>query len=435
MRRRGRPLRLRIFNRENLIGACGIGNYWILVIVISFSSGLGSAIDTFCSQLYGARDYRGLGIAFNRGALVVTITMIPFLLLTWEVERVFLLLGYPPLLAHNVGEYIRYQFPSIILEMEARLITKFLSSQRIYDPIFYASIVSAGTHLVGCFFLVRVEHLKLKGAAVAADCTSLIHFLLCYFYVKFNGRFALSWIPFNYHAFTKWREFFSVALPNAAMIIPEYIGLFVLGFEAGYLSSAQLTAHAILGNIVEMVNGVACGYAVCAGTLIGNSLGCRRIDLAHKIVRITLKYYYMVLLTIGMLIIGANGLVLGLFTRDKEVLGYAQMVLPIALGTQITDGLQVIYSAVLTGSGKTTAASIGNIVSSAMILHPIAIMLAFYAELGVLGLWIAWWIGTGCSAAFYIYVWRKLDLWVVVTEIGERGELSEEKDDEELESV
>ena len=407
---------------ELLIGACGLGNCWIFIMVISLPAGLGSAIDTLCSQAYGAKDYRKLGACFNRGFVIVNIALIPLLMVSWEVGNIFRFCGYDAVLADHISEYVRYQFPAIILQVYTLLIVKFLQSQRIYNIQFYISVLAAGVHTVSCFIFVNILKYKLKGASVALDIAALVEFLAFYGYVKFSDRFGLSWLPFDYQAFTKWKEFFAIAIPNSIMIIPEYFGLFVLGFEAGYLSKSELAAHSIITNFLNFVYGIAYGFTVCAGALAGNSIGESRPDLTARVPFATFKCYY-VCLGITMLIMMALRLpILHLFTHDENVLKYAIGLFPLVISTQLTDGCQGILNGILRGVGKTFTAAIGNVIAYIVILHPVAILLAFVAKLGVYGLWIGWFVGTGCSASFYWLVWKSLDLKAISQEIRDKDQ-------------
>eukprot|EP00826_Nyctotherus_ovalis_P057263 TRINITY_DN7821_c0_g1_i1.p1 TRINITY_DN7821_c0_g1~~TRINITY_DN7821_c0_g1_i1.p1 ORF type:complete len:452 (+),score=56.40 TRINITY_DN7821_c0_g1_i1:139-1356(+) len=391
-------------------------------MVVSLPTSLGSAIDTLCSQAFGARNYRALGNYFNRAVLIINIVMIPLLIISWNTEKLFASLGYDLELARNIGEYIRYQIPSMVLEVQVLLVIRFLQCQRIYHVQFYFSLLAAATHTVICFMFVRVFHLKLKGASIALNITSLTRFIVFYCYVKFSDRFVLSWIHFDSQSFAKWRDFFRIAIPNALMVLPEYFGLFILGFEAGYLSKAELASHSIMTNILNFIYGIAYGFGTCSGTLAGNSIGEMRPDLTAHVPFIGIKYYYLTYALILVPLLLFKTQIIHLFSSEKRIVELCGSLMVLTYATQLTDGFQAIKSKVLQGVGKTVTAAVGNVIAFIAILHPVAIFLAFFMKMGVFGLWIGWFVGTGCAAIFYLIVWYTLDLNSIANEIKEKNQ-------------
>lgn len=407
-------------NDKLLLGACGFGNCWTFVMVISVVNGLGTAIDTFCSQAFGARDYLGLGRAFNRGTVLVNLAAIPMLVVSWEVGPVLRFLGYSPRLADYVCEYVRWQMPAVILEIEFGQLVRFFSAQRVFKPQLYINLCAALFHAVACYIAVVVLDLRIRGAALALDCTALLHVSLAYSYIRFSGRFTQTWVPLDREAFSGWGEFVRVAIPNALMVIPLYLGLFLLGLEAGYLRPADMAAHSIMNSLTSFLFSVTKGYNTCAGTLAGNTLGEGRTDLVRKLPAAALKCYYISFSIIGVLAMVFRSRVVYLFTHDAEVHELACRLLPLVVVTQLTNSFQAIFGGILRGVGKTVSASIGNIVVYALILHPLALGLAFWMRMGVFGLWIGWLVGTSCSGILFALIWWRLDLERTAKEIHER---------------
>jgi len=409
-------------NNEMLIGACGLGNCWVLIMVISVPTGLGNAVYTSCSQAFGVRNYRSLGNFFNRAILIVSITLIPLLVISWNVERIFILLGYEQLLAKSMGEYIRYQIPSMILKVQVLLIIRFLQSQRVYHVQFYFSLLAAGTHTVVCYVFVHVLRFGLKGASIALNITSLIRFIAFYSYVKFSDRFVLSWIHFDAQSFVKWKDFLKIAIPNTLMIMPDYFGLFILSFEAGYLSKTELASHSIMANLLKFIYGIAYGIGTCSGTLAGNSLSEMHADLIARVPLLGLKYYYLSYAIVLIPLLLFKKQIIHLFSSEESIVKLCSSLILLLYATQLTDGFQVIQNNVLQSVGKTVMVAIGNAIAFIIILHPVAIFLTFHTKLRVFGLWVGWFVATGCAGVFYLIVWCTLDLKSITIEIKEKNQ-------------
>ncbi len=410
-------------NDPLMLGACGLGNCWIFVVVIALPCGLGTAIDAFCSQAFAAKDFRSLGTVFNRGIIIINLAVMPLLLISWEARRLLALVGYDADLAQAVGDYVRYQFPSMILEIQTLLIMRFLNAHGVNNFQFYVSLTTTLFHAFICYEFVIELNYGIKGASLALNCTSLLHFFLCYGYARISSRFALSWRPFDLDTFRQWGDFFRLALPNALMFIPEYFGLFVLGFEAGYLPSVvSLASHAMMCNILNFVYGIAYGYGVAAGGLVNAALGSDRADLARRLPEAAFKCFYLTLAGVALLLLLLRPLIVRVFTTESQVYDLAYQLFPLVVATQVTDGLQAVFGGILRGIDRTRLAALGNLVSYLFVLHPVALILAFVMKLDVFGLWIGWLVGTGFSGLFYMDVWSKLDLEAAARAIQEANQ-------------
>ncbi|RLO12540.1 hypothetical protein DYB28_014327, partial [Aphanomyces astaci] len=66
------------------------------VTALAIGFGLASAMDTLCSQAYGAGKMDKLGIYFQSGLIVLGVALVPISLLSWHAESVLLFFGQDP---------------------------------------------------------------------------------------------------------------------------------------------------------------------------------------------------------------------------------------------------------------------------------------------------------------------------------------------------
>lgn len=97
------------------------------------------------------------------------------------------------------------------------------------------------------------------------------------------------------------------------------------------------------------------------------------------------------------------------FTTDAAVIRIGVVLLALAALFQLFDGLQVVATGALRGLGDTRTPMLCNLAAHWFIGLPVACGLAFYAGLGVVGLWIG--LTTGliiCGVVLLAVWWRRV---------------------------
>ena len=179
-----------------------------------------------------------------------------------------------------------------------------------------------------------------------------------------------------------WRTALRISLP--------------LAMERAILSSAQIASTRIvapLGTVAIAANtlGVTAeslcylpgnGIGTAATTLVGQSLGAGRRDMARRFARLSVGLGAVVMSAAGMLLFLLSPAIFSLLTPDPEVqlLGIEAFAEPLFAAAIVTAGA-------LRGAGDTKLPSIMNLVSMWGIRIPAAALLA--PRLGLYGVWIA----------------------------------------------
>ena len=86
----------------------------------------------------------------------------------------------------------------------------------------------------------------------------------------------------------------------------------------------------------------------------------------------------------------------------------AATLLPIAGAFQIADGLQVVGAGLMRGMGRPQAGAVVNLIGFYLLALPLAYLLAFPLELGMIGIW--WGLAAGLGGVAVMLV-----AWVTST--------------------
>ena len=144
-----------------------------------------------------------------------------------------------------------------------------------------------------------------------------------------------------------------VAFPNALQRFGTSFGYVVFASMINSLGDVATAAHTVANTVEAAFYIPAYGMQTAAATLAGNALGegssHKLKDLSHKVLCIELV---LMLLSGGLLFLLAPGMV-GLFSRDMQVILLGTTVLRMVALSEPFYGISIIVEGMLQGMGKT----------------------------------------------------------------------------------
>ncbi|PON96734.1 Multi antimicrobial extrusion protein [Trema orientale] len=149
---------------------------------------MGSALETFCGQAYGAKQYNMLGVHMQRAMLVLTLMGIPIALLWSFTEHIFRGLKQDPKIATGAG---LFDFGS-------------------------------------------------KGAALSIAISYWINVLILAVYIKFSAACRKTWTGFSKEGMKNLLDFLKLGVPSALMVCLEDWSYEFLILMSGLLPNPKL---------------------------------------------------------------------------------------------------------------------------------------------------------------------------------------------------
>lgn len=257
-------------NNPLLIGACGIGGTFGAMTVIALVFGLCTALETLCSQAFGAKNYLLYGRSVNRGIFCVTILISHFLIINLFSEDILKFIGFDPELAKYSSKYLIYQIPYMFMTMQFEVLRRFLLCQRETTIALYAICVSALTHLSLSIIFVHWFKLHLIGISISHSISMSIALIIILIFIRCQKKFLKTWVPISKKDFQEWSKFLSLGLAGVAMILPEFWGFCMNGFFSGYCSKEQLSASYSLNQLSSISYNINLSLGISLCTLAGN---------------------------------------------------------------------------------------------------------------------------------------------------------------------
>lgn len=184
---------------------------------------------------------------------------------------------------------------------------------------------------------------------------------------------------------------------------------------------AGLGTQAVAANSLAVTAEALCyqpGYGVstAATTLVGQSIGAGRRDLAVRFARVSTLLGMAIMTGTGLLMFLFAEPLIGMFTPDADVMRLGASVLRIEAFAEPLFAASIVASGAFSGAGDTKWSFAANLLSMWGIRLPIALLLI--GSLGLTGMWIA--MACELSIKGLVFLWRLrskkwLDSGTVVT--------------------
>jgi MATE family multidrug resistance protein len=364
---------------------------------LSFLLGSLGALETLCSQAYGAKNYAALGIVLQR-SLLFTTTLAGIVASMWsQADKLLRFLGQDADLSAAAASYLHWSIPALFFVGAGDCLKRYLTSQNCVAPATVASLIAM---VVAPFFnwvLVVKWNKGLYGAAMAANLAQGVPLIVMIFWtmhreasMKAAGSPEQTWHGWSTQALSGWGEYLKLAGPSAAMVCLEWSTFEACVIFAGWLPDPEqnVATFGLVLNIAGLLYMLPQGLGSATSVRVGNALGAGLPRAARRAAHVA---FGLVLITQCILAVGVlacKNITSYLFTDDINIANAAAKVFPIMAWCLLGDGVNATVGGVLRGAGRQELGAIFNLVAYWILGLPLAGYLAFKANLGVTGLWI-----------------------------------------------
>jgi MATE family multidrug resistance protein len=200
---------------EEQIAAASLSILFLNVTGLSTAFGLASALDTLCSQAYGAGNAIRIGVYLQTGMIVLSIVFFVAWLLNFYISEILQLLGQPMAVAQLAGDFSRYLLPGVPFVYLYELLKRVLQAQNIASPMVYVAILANIISLSTGYYLCFHTSLGFLGAAVSKSLSIMCYPILLLPYMVSSGLMTPIWTGFQWKkAFEGVPEFLALGIPG-----------------------------------------------------------------------------------------------------------------------------------------------------------------------------------------------------------------------------
>jgi len=373
---------------------------------IGVGFGLATAMDTLCSQAYGAGKPKLLGIYFQSGMIVLGLAMVPVSIISWYTEAFLVMTGQPAQVAKFAGRFSRILLPGIPSMYVYEMVKKVMQAQNVVLPMVYVAVISNVVNLLLGVYLTFFTSLGFDGAAIARLVSEVMLPLSLLPYFICNPHIPAEWWPGwqAKQAVHHLGTFLRLGLPGAAMMLLEWWSFEIMAAFVGLLPNSviALSVHSVLVNVSTFAFNFFLGISVASNVLVGNYLGRNKPHHAKMASTVGMSLSVSLSAVIAGLIIATRYLIPEIFINDAGSIGIAEHALLFLIPYQMCDAINAVMQGVFRGTGRLMLGAYINLLSYFVIGLPFGVYLAFRMDLGVEGMWLGLTAGIffGCVVSF-----------------------------------
>jgi len=155
------------------------------------------------------------------------------------------------------------------------------------------------------------------------------------------------------------------------------------------LGDLSYAAHVIAMNVMNLSFTTGMAFGVSATTLMGQSLGRKRPDLAKEYISAIQKISFAVSMVIAILLFTLGRPVAAMYSDDLVIIGLAAGMLRIIAYVNPLSSARFVYLAALRGAGDTRFPAVVTFIGVLLARPLLSMIMVNVFDMGLTGIWIA----------------------------------------------
>jgi multidrug resistance protein, MATE family len=357
--------------------------YWVVLLFVMLIGGVGLAVQTFVAQAKGS----GRGARASHAAWVALwaslLTVPLYAVLAWAGDWIFAPFGLEPEVSAQAMAFWEPRMLGAPLGVALWALLGFFNGiSRPGIAVMTTLTVAIVNALLDWFFIFELGH-GITGAAWATNLSLLcgVAVALAIFLapaLREKYKTHLTWRPDRNSLLRQYR----LGLPMGAMYASDLFGMALFQLMQVRLSAVDGAATQIIMMLTSLAYMPGIGIALAGTTLVGQSIGAGDRDWARRLGNSITLLTMGFMGTLGVLVALAGPWLLPTFMSPSDpqaaaVVQLGVVLLWIAAGYQVFDGLNLGTGFALRGAGDVRVPAVLFLVLSWGVFVPLAHALSF----------------------------------------------------------
>ena len=379
------------FGNAEMLGAVGLGTTFVNIIGTMPIMGLQGGIDTLCSQAFGAKEYKLVGIYTSISRLVaISYFLIIFLPLSIFSDKIFILLGQNEAMVAYCSQFVHSMIIPVFFIGQREVLSRYLQSMLFFKPSMIITLLTLGFHFIWADIFILKLDLRVYGAGIAMLVTQVLNVSLLIGYIYFSSEINKDTMLITSSDTFKLKyikTFLKLAIPAAFLCIIETLAFEVLTIISSFIGVIEMSATLCLFNFSVILFYFNLGIANAASTYVGNCIGERNEKMARKYINASLCYTLAFAVICQIVIYFYKFEIISMYTSSPEIIDVFYRIIPYFNIYLIFDQVQVSLAGIIKGLGRQEQAAKIMMIVIYFIGVPLQLILTFTMEQGVIGLW------------------------------------------------
>ena len=256
--------------------------------------------------------------------------------------------------------------------------------------------------IFGRFGLPRME---VAGASLATVIGQGVAFVMALFVLAGGKQYI------RLKVLQKWSVDFALMKRVVNIGVPAFIEQIIMRVGALWfttivtaLGDIAYATHMVAMNIQMLAFTTGMAFGTAATTLVGQSIGRKRIDLAKVYVRMTQMQGLIVSIVIAVFMFTCGRFISRLYSDDLSIISLAADMLKIIAIVNPIMNARFIYTSALRGAGDSKSAAIVTFIGVLIVRPVVAMLLVNILGMGLTGVWIA--LSSDFVISFFVIMLR-----------------------------
>lgn len=384
-------------------------------IFLSMIMALNTGATALVARARGADDQEKANVILRQAMIFATLISIVCAVVGTMTSRYLIEFmangGMPESVMQEATKYLQIQMIGFPTGSLAFCITATLRGTGNTKPAMVYNIVANLVNIVGNWLLIGgnlgCPAMGVAGASLATVIGQLVGTILAFTCIT-SGKYYLK-LHITWQNFFKFdRDILSglvtVGIPAMIEQLIMRAGVIIFTRMVAGLGTVDYSTHQVCLNIQSMSFMLGQAFATSATSLVGQSIGRRRLDMAQHYSRCNQKLGAFVACILGALMIIFRKYLVMLYSTDEAVITRGATILFFVAFLQPVQSGQFITGGILRGAGDTKIVAVYMLLTVVVIRTGLCYILVNLCNLGIIGAWIA-----QCSdqvTRTLLFVWR-----------------------------
>ena len=290
--------------------------------------------------------------------------------------------------------YFRIQMYGFIPLMMTNTVTSTLRAigdskmPMVYNTI--ANVVNLFFNYGLIYGKLGMPEMDVAGASLATVIGQCVAFVIAMYIMFSKKRYVyLDFKEKTGYNKTIMSNVLGIGLPSMLEQLCLRIGIIIYSRIVASLGDIAYATHMVCMNIQSLTFMSGMAFQNSATTLMGQSLGRRRLDMADNYTRMTRNISFWISCVIGVILALFGGQIVNIYNSTPEIVEMGGKLLAIVAITQPFQSSQFVTTGALRGAGDTKYPAVVIFICTRIVRSVLGYIFVIQLNMGLIGAWFA----------------------------------------------